>query len=118
MSHQLLNSYRYFYCTESLFNKNIPLFDEDVFENVTTVERLWQKFSRFWSIFDYDVLRILLKIIKYKKANELFKGFLSKFDSSSMNDMELVLRYEEFRRPGTIKPLLRIKVKVENYTNY
>ena len=63
-------------------------------------------------------LRILLRIIKYKKANELFKGFLSKFDSSSMNDMELVLRYVEFRKPGTIKPLLRIKVKVENYTNY
>ena len=23
-------------------NKNIPLFDEDVFENVTTFEKLWQ----------------------------------------------------------------------------
>ena len=98
-------------------NKNIPLFDEDVFENVTTVERLWQRLSKFWSIYDYDVLRILLRIIKYKKADEIFEEFLSKFDSSAMKDKELVLYYEEFRRQGLIKPLLRIKVKAEKYTD-
>ena len=98
-------------------NKNIPLFDEDVFRSVTTVETLWQKLSRYWSVFDYDLLRILLRIIKCKKADKVFQDFLSKFDSSAMEDMELVLYYEEFRRRGLIKPLLRIKLKVENYTN-
>lgn len=82
--------------------KKIPLFDEDVFENVTTVERLWQKLSRFWSIYDYDVLRILLRIVKCEKASEILQEFLSRFDSSAMKDMDLVLRYEEFRSQGLI----------------
>ena len=49
-------------------DKNVPLLDEDAIENVTTVEKLWQKLNRFWSIFDYDVLRIVLKLIKCKKS--------------------------------------------------
>ena len=96
-------------------NKNIPLLDEDVFENVTTIEKLWQKLSRFWSVFDYDMLRILLRIVNCKKASE---EFLSKIDVAAMEDMELVLYYEVFERQGLIKPLLRIKVKAEKCTNY
>ena len=98
-------------------DKNIPLFDEEVFKSVTTVETLWQKLSRFWSIYNYDLLRILLKIVKYKKANELFEEFLTRFDASAMKDKEIVLYYEEFRTKGLIKPLLRIKVKAENCTD-
>ena len=98
-------------------NNNIPLFDEDIFENVTTIERLWQKLSRFWSIYDYDVLRILLKIVKCKKADKVFEEFLSRFDASTMKDKEVVLYFKEFKVEGLIKPLLRIKVKVDNYTN-
>ena len=99
-------------------NKNIPLLDEDDFENVTTVEKLWQKQSRFWSIFDYDLLRILLRIVNCKRANEIFGEFLSKIDVTAMEDMELVLYYEVFERQGLIKPLLRIKVKAEKCTYY
>ena len=98
-------------------NKNIPLLDEDVFETVTTVEKLWQKLSRFWSVFDYDMLRILLKIVNCKRANEIFEEFLSKIDVAAMEDMELVLSCEVFERQGLIKPLLRIKVKAEKCTN-
>ena len=98
-------------------NKNVPLLDEDVFENVTTVEKLWQRLSRFWSIYDYDMLKILLRIVKCKKADEIFEDFLSKIDVSAMEDMELVPHYEVFERQGLVKPLLRIKVKAECCTN-
>ena len=59
-------------------NKNIPLLDEDVFETVTTVEKLWQKLSRFWWVFDYDMLRILLKIVNCKRANKYLKSSCQK----------------------------------------
>ena len=99
-------------------NKNVPLFDEDVFESVTTVEKLWQRLSRFWSIYNYDMLKILLRIVKCKRAGEIFEEFLSRIDVSAIEDMELVPHYEVFKREGLIKPLLRIKVKAESCTNF
>ena len=85
-------------------------------ENVTTVEKLWQRLNRFWSIFDYDVLRILLRLVKCKKADEIFDEFLSRVDISVIKDMDLVARYEIFESKG-LKPVLRIKVKIDNFTD-
>lgn len=99
-------------------DKNVPLFDEEVFENVSTVEKLWQKLNKFWSIFDYDVLRILLRFVKCKRAVEIFEEFLSRIDVAAMEDVDLVLHFEVFERQGSMKPLLRIKVKTENCTVY
>ena len=93
-------------------NNNIPLFNEDVFEKVTTTDKLWNK---FWSIFNYDVLIILLKLVKCKKADEIFKKFLSRFDISTFEDMDLMLDYKIYERQGS-KPWLRIKVKTEKCT--
>ena len=98
-------------------DRSIPLFDEDVFENVTTVEKLWQKLNRFWSIFNYDILRILLRIAQCKNAEEILEEFLSKINITTLEDMDLVLRYEICETEGLIKPLLRIKVKAERCTN-
>ena len=96
-------------------DKNIPLFDEDLFKDVTTVENLWEKLSRFWSVFDYDVLRILLRIGECKRAKEIFEDFLSRVDISAMENMDLVL-YRE--REGLMKPLLRVKVNAKKCTRY
>ena len=98
-------------------NKNVPLLDEDVFENVTTVEKLWQRLSRFWSIYNYDMLRILLRIVECKRADEILEEFLSRIDVSTIEDMEIVAHYEVFKWQGWIKPLLRIKIKAERCTN-
>ena len=99
-------------------DKNIPLFDEEVLENVSTVEKLWQKLNKFWSIFDYDVLRFLLRFAKCKKAVEIFDKFLSRIDVASMEDVDLVLHCKVIESQGLMKPLLRIKVKTEKFTSY
>ena len=91
-------------------NKNVPLFDEGVFKNVTTIEMLWEKLSRFWSIFDYDLLLFVLKIVKCEEADKIFKKFLSKIDISRMEDTDLVLCYKVIEQEGSMKPSLRIKV--------
>lgn len=102
--------------TTAVKDKNIPLFDEDVFENVTTVEKLWQKLSKFWSIYNYEILKILLKIVQCKKANEIFDEFLSRIDISALEDQDLVLHCEPLETQGSIKPYLRIKVRAEKCT--
>ena len=98
-------------------DKNVPLFDEEVFKNVTTVENLWQNLSRYWSIFDYNVLRILLRFVKCKRADDILEGYLLRVDISAIEDhTDLVHHYEVFERQGLIKPLLRVKIKAKNYT--
>ena len=99
-------------------NKNIPLFDEDVLENVTTIEKLWQKLNRFWSIVNYEILRRLLKIVQCKKADEIFQGFLSRIDISALEDVDLVLHCEASEPQGLTKPLLRVKVTAEKCTSF
>ena len=72
--------------------------------------------SRFWSIYDYDLLLFVLKIVKCEEADEIFKEFLSTIDISRMEDTDLVLRYKVIEQEGSMKPLLRIKVRAEKCT--
>ena len=104
--------------TSAVKDRNVPLYDDEVFENVTTIEKLWQKLSKFWSIFDYDLLVFLLKIINRMEANEIFKEFLSRIDISRMEKIDLVLHFKVFKREGSMKPLLRIKVGAEKCTRF
>ena len=98
-------------------DKKVPLLDEDVFENVTTIEKLWKKLNRYWSIVDYDVLRIVLKLVRCKQADDILEEFLSRIDITIIKDVDLVLYYEAFESKGLVKPSLRIKVKIDNYAD-
>ena len=98
-------------------DQHVPLLDEDVFENVTTFEELWERLKRYWSIVDCDVLRIIIKLAKCERADEILKAFLLRTDISVINDLDLLFYYQTFESKGLVKPLLRIKVKVKNFTN-
>jgi len=50
----------------------VPLLDEDVFTRVTTIEQLWQKLTNYWTIYNYDILKILLELVNCDKASEVF----------------------------------------------
>jgi len=98
-------------------NKQVPLLDEDVFEKVTTIEKLWQKLNRFWSVFNYDMLIILLRVVNCKRANKIFEEFLARINVSAMEDMDLVLHCEVIKSQK-LKPWLRIKVNSEKCTDF
>jgi len=103
-------------CTISAVkHKKVPLFDEDVFQKVTTVEELWRRMRSFWSILDYDILIYVLDITDCKEANEIFKKFMSTIDSASLKDVDLVLSCKEYEGEG-LKPLLRIKISEKQCT--
>ena len=92
--------------------KNVPIFQDDIFERVTSIDLLWQKLSGFWSLLDYDVLICLIEIIDYEETNKILKDFLSKIDISELEDKELVLKCSLFKRE-CMKPKLRVKLKTE-----
>lgn len=95
--------------------KRVPIFDEDVFKTVTTIESLWQKLSAFWTLLDYDLLIFVIELIDCKDASDVPNEFLSKIDVSKLEDVELILCCKEYAVEGT-KPLLRIKLAINEET--
>ena len=94
-------------------NRNVPLFDEEVFTKIKSVEEFWKTLSTFWSIYDYDVLRFIIKITNYENAQKVFEEFLSRIDPRVIEDVDLVLDCRVEEREGWPKPKLRIKINAE-----
>lgn len=96
-------------------SKKVPLFDEDVFEKVKSINELWRKLRKFWNIFDYDVLIFVIDISECTEAQDIFNNFLARIDLSAFEDMGLVLDYKIYVEE-LMQPLLRIKVNAEKCT--
>ena len=97
-------------------NKKVPLFDEHVFERITSIDELWKKLRIFWNIFDYDLLRYIVEISDCREAKEILEEFLSRIDPSAIEDVDLVLDCRIEDREGLIQPVLRVKVNAEKCT--
>ena len=97
-------------------NKKVPLFDEDLFEKIQSIDEFWRKLRGFWNLFDYDLLRYIIKISKCKDAQMIFDDFLSKIDPSAIEDADLVLHCRVEQREESLKPVLRIKINAEKCT--
>jgi len=97
--------------------KKIPLFEDDIYKKVASIEDLWKILNRFWDIYDYDVLNFIMKRIRCKRAQRIYENFQSKIDPSTLEDAELVLASDETYSPGPT-PRLRVKLKAkERCTN-
>ena len=104
-------------CTISAVrNKKVPIFDEDVFDKIKSLDDFWKKLRGFWTIFDYELLRCVVKISQCKEAHDILDKFLSRIDPSAIEDADLVLHCKEEQCEGSLKPMLRIKVKTEKCT--
>ena len=97
-------------------NQKVPLFDEDVFEKIKSIDEFWKKLKNFWNIFDYELLQFVVEISDCREAKDIFKNFLSRIDPSAIEDEDLVLHCQVQNREGSLKPVLRIKVNSEKCT--
>jgi len=97
--------------------KGVPLFDKDVFQEVTSINELWKKFNGYWNIFDYDLLIILVKLTECDEAQKILDKFLAKIDPSALKDVDLVLFYSVDEEKGLMRPQLRVKVNAEKVTS-
>ena len=102
--------------TSAVRTKNVPLLDEEVFDRITSIDDLWKSLSRFWTLFDYDLLRFIVKITKCEEAKSILDEFLSGIDPAIIEDVDLVLECQKYEKPGSLKPILRIKVNVVKCT--
>ena len=105
--------------TSVVRDRNIPLFDKDVFKEITSIDKLFETLSSHWYLFDYDVLEYLVNTAECEQAKIVYDDFLASFDSSVMNNYKLVLQCDEFKYkedlvPGTCK--LRVKIARDECT--
>ena len=98
-------------------NQKVPLFDEDVFEKIKSIDEIWKKLKNFWNIFDYELLQCVVEISDCREAKGIFKEFLSRIDPSAIEDEDLILHCQVQDREGSLKPVLRIKVNSEKCTS-
>jgi len=99
--------------TSAVHSKKVPIFDEGISEKVKSLDELWKKLTRFWNIFDYDILILVIKLTKCTEAQKILDDFLAKIDVEE-HDLA-VLHYEIFEEKLT-QPVLRVKVNVERCT--
>ena len=94
--------------------RNVPLFDEKVFKKVKTISELWERLSNFWTIFDYEILLLVIRLSKCNEAKKAIDNFLAKIDPSAFEDEDLVLRCKVYKEEDFVRPLLRVKIKADN----
>ena len=99
-------------------DKKVPLFAEDTFKRISNVRSLWQILSAFWSIYDYDILKLVLSIINCEKADRIFDRFLLHIDAAVIDDVDLVIHYKLYERSEFTKPLLRVKIKADRCSHH
>ena len=97
-------------------NKKVPLFDEDVFEKIQTIQDLWRKLKDFWTIFDYEVLQCVVNLSECQDAQNILEDFMSQIEPSKIEDADLVLYCTEERCKGQLKPVLRVKINSDECT--
>ena len=98
-------------------NKNVPLFDKNVFARIRSVDEFWKSLRTFWNIYDYDLLRLIVRIAKCGEAKKILEEFLSRIDPSTLEDVDLVIHCRVDEIEGLLMPTLRIKVNAEKCTN-
>ena len=97
-------------------NKKVPLFDKDVFENIKSIDDFWKIMKNFWCIFDYELLRCIVKVANCREVEQIFQQFLSRINPSAIEDVDLVLHCKPVYLEGLLKPMLRVKINAEKCT--
>ena len=98
-------------------NKMVPIFDNDVFKEVKSIDEFWRKLEIFWNIFDYELLEYVIEISDCMEAQDILKQFVSRIDPSAVEDVNLVLHCREEHWEGSLQSVLRIKVNTEKCTS-
>jgi len=102
--------------TTAVRDRNVPLFDEEVYGQVTSINDLWRKLRTFWTIYDYDLLIVVVELTECEEAQRILDNFLEKIDPSALNDINLVLHLNIYDKENLLQPTLRVKVNTEKCT--
>ena len=94
----------------------LPIFNEDMFEEVNSIDKLWDTLSKFWKIFDYDLLILVVDLAECAEAHKILDNFQKKCNLFALHDcaLEYYDPLQNIKYKTKIEPrLLKIKVDVK-----
>lgn len=98
-------------CT-AVQGRNVPLFTQGLFDEVKSIERLFQILSGYWHLYDYRILRFLIQTTECEEAKQIFDAFLSDFKCSAISNPPRKLRCRISPSSNT----LWVKIAQHEYT--
>ena len=106
-------------------NKEVPLFEENFFKNVTSIETLFEVLDHHWNLYDHDMLAFLINKANCEMASVIYQKFvnslnLSPFDLVSHPNKEMAPGYKTLqitidKSECTIKTVENIKMMIVKY---
>ena len=107
-------------------NKEVPLFREDYFKDVTSIETLFKVLDCHWNLCDHDMLAFLINMAKCEMASVIYQKFVNSLNLSPFDlvchcpNMEMVSGYKTLQitvdiSECTIKTVEKIKMMIVEY---
>jgi len=91
-------------------DQKVPLFDENIFKRVRTMDDLWNILRNHWAIDNYDILTYVVDMAECTEATSIYDSFMATIDSATLKDIpNIALRSDVYEGQG-LKPQLRVKV--------
>ena len=87
----------------------IPIFDDELKnEDTTSLDLLWKK--QLWNIFDFDLLDYLVEVSECSTVKQIWETFLSRIDPNLIEDVGLILGFDELEEKCSLETQLRVKL--------
>ena len=64
--------------------RDIPVFADNIFHEVESIDRLFEILSGYWFLFDYCILDYLVSVANCQAAKSIYEDFLAGFDCAAV----------------------------------
>ena len=81
-------------------NKEIPLFEKNIFKDVVSIKSLFKVLGCLWNFYDHDMLAFLIDTAKCEKANKIYSEFCASSDLSAFDLLNCYCNEEILTLPG------------------
>ena len=95
-------------------NRKVPLFEKNLFRDVTSIGALFKVLDYHWNLYDHDMLAFLINIANCEKANKIYTEFSASTNLSGFGLINHCPDKEIFIAPGY--KILQIKIEKSECT--
>ena len=84
---------------------NHTVFSTDVaYNTIKTIPDLFKKIGQYCSVYDYELLQVLVESVDCEEAIKLLEGFTEELNNSIINELDLLRIFQEQPKPTQLMP--------------
>jgi len=85
-------------------DKHTVFSTDDAYNTIKTISDLFQKIGKYCSVFDYELLQVLVHSIDCAEAIKLLKSFTEELNHSILNELDLLQVFQDQSKPIRLIP--------------